>query len=264
MDQRERTQEQQLKEYDFDNINNHWINGRAEPWGFVMSPMQMGRMTQWYRSRPPLRKCDKWLLVWDVQELCQERWKIKGLEHGAQARLYDALTDGCWGRYYERMERGYKFDLQQNAFYGWAPHTEIFRWLEHKAFYPLTTSNFWNIVLTTKGVRTGLHSYKVVYWPEMGIVFIKVAKFFEQGSKNTEHKQDGGWHNRWRQDPTKRGINMDQGWDETASSSTAVATQKEHNEWGNSQIWADEVEAEYEDSGQDLEPDWDDDGMAQG
>jgi hypothetical protein len=252
MDKHLMSEDKKLKEFDFNNINNHWMNGGSMPWSTTLTEMQLGKITTWLRMRTP-QLTDMRYMVHDEQQLCQPEWELSGKEKGAQTKLYDALAEGYYGALYEKTERGYKFRMDLHSLYGWTPHAEIFKWLKEKVFFDMQLEDFWNIVLHTRGNNNNEHSYKVIYWPEMKMVFIKVARSQEQEKRKRDYNDQ-----RWKKDQTKKANNMELYWEKAASSSTGWEENKwSDNNWGESTRWADCGEDDQED----FEPDYDDDGV---
>jgi hypothetical protein len=254
MTRRQEAQDEELQRQDYVEIKNHWINNEAEPWSAVMTETKMKKLTEWQRNRPVYRKEDKDLLIWNTRHLEQRTWRLRKEEHLYQNKLYDALAEGFYGAENEKKIPGYKFNMDWHSCHGWVPHPEIYKWLFANSFKDvyLGMREFWNIVLGTKGDRTRQASYRTIFWPSMGIVFIRVANFNVLYDKKME------FLNRWKRTHKKE---KEHAWDEEentkaeASSSSAGKMEKpvevEHKEEPRTS-WADHDPAEEEE----LDPDW--------
>jgi hypothetical protein len=238
-------------EQDIQNIVEHRRWNSKGAWKTGIPQAQIGWLTHWLRSRF-MKNVDYTYMLRDDSVFEVQPYELNWKEGKAQTKLYDALTNGFHGNRIENENQvGYRFRLEDHNFQGWVPHAYIQAWMgEHSGLgKDMTDEVFWNIVLNTKGNKDQEHSYRVIYWPNFAMAFVRVEKTVSQlgraANKRKMYSADQEGSGRWNKSNTWFGGQQASG----SASTDATGWQ----DWAGNETWrqhsVDENEPEYDEEG---------------
>eukprot|EP00972_Heterocapsa_arctica_P021191 3119514-Heterocapsa_arctica.AAC.1 len=132
--------------------------------------------------------------VQDVRAFKQEEQEHTNIEKAMHKRCLDAMTCGLQGRLRNRPAKENRFDIEEKGRFGWVTYGDIFLWckqqhkLESEEAEEWTEEMFWNMILHTQNFVTKRYVYNVKYWPNIGMVMIKVAMEDEEKAEDEVDK----------------------------------------------------------------------------